>query len=59
MAFSPANFSLVQMYEDGQIKWHNLEYTLEDPTTISDGWWPPALGPFLIYLKLINMYRPF
>ncbi|KAI0432615.1 RNA polymerase II mediator complex subunit Sin4 [Xylaria sp. FL1042] len=37
MAFSPANFSLVQMCEDGQIKWHNLEYTLGDPTTISDG----------------------
>ncbi|KAI3332000.1 RNA polymerase II mediator complex subunit Sin4 [Xylariaceae sp. AK1471] len=36
MAFSPANYSLVQMYEDGQIKWHNLEYTLEDPATISD-----------------------
>ncbi|KAJ3580284.1 hypothetical protein NPX13_g284 [Xylaria arbuscula] len=36
MAFSPANFSLVQMYEDGQVKWHNLEYTLGDPTTISD-----------------------
>ncbi|KAI0526003.1 RNA polymerase II mediator complex subunit Sin4 [Xylaria bambusicola] len=36
MAFSPVNFSLVQMYEDGQIKWHNLEYTLEDPTKISD-----------------------
>ncbi|KAI1276144.1 RNA polymerase II mediator complex subunit Sin4 [Xylaria sp. FL0933] len=37
IAFSPANFSLVQMYEDGQIKWHNIEYTLGDPTEISDG----------------------
>ncbi|KAI0445978.1 RNA polymerase II mediator complex subunit Sin4 [Xylaria telfairii] len=38
MAFSPANYSLVQMYEDWQIKWHNLEYTLEeDPATISEG----------------------
>ncbi|RWA10536.1 hypothetical protein EKO27_g4564 [Xylaria grammica] len=37
MAFSPANYSLVQMYEDGQIKWHNIEYTLGDPATISDG----------------------
>ncbi|KAI0877345.1 RNA polymerase II mediator complex subunit Sin4 [Hypoxylon argillaceum] len=37
MAFSPANYSLVQMCEDWQIKWHNLEYTLGDPTTISPG----------------------
>lgn len=37
MAFSPANCSLVQMYEDWQIKWHNLEYTLADPATISEG----------------------
>ncbi|KAJ8127316.1 hypothetical protein O1611_g6320 [Lasiodiplodia mahajangana] len=36
MAFSPANYSLVQMYEDWQIKWHNLEYTLGDPNAISD-----------------------
>ncbi|KAI0141837.1 RNA polymerase II mediator complex subunit Sin4 [Xylariaceae sp. FL1272] len=36
MAFSPAGYSLVQMYEDGQIKWHNLAYTLGDPLTISD-----------------------
>ncbi|KAI0117720.1 RNA polymerase II mediator complex subunit Sin4 [Nemania sp. FL0031] len=36
MAFSPANYSLVQMYEDWQIKWHNLEYTLEDPNTVSN-----------------------
>ncbi|KAI0408928.1 RNA polymerase II mediator complex subunit Sin4 [Xylaria palmicola] len=37
MAFSPSNYSLVQMYEDGQIKWHNLEYTLGDPAATSDG----------------------
>ncbi|KAI2623653.1 RNA polymerase II mediator complex subunit Sin4 [Xylaria nigripes] len=37
MAFSPTNFSLVEMYEDGQIKWHDLEYTLSDPITISEG----------------------
>ncbi|KAI0543058.1 RNA polymerase II mediator complex subunit Sin4 [Xylaria digitata] len=37
MAFSPANYSLVQTYEDGQVKWHNIEYTLGDPATISDG----------------------
>ncbi|TGJ83697.1 hypothetical protein E0Z10_g5062 [Xylaria hypoxylon] len=37
MAFSPANYSLVQMYEDGQIKWHNIEYTSGDPATISNG----------------------
>lgn len=36
MAFSPANFSFVEMYEDWQIKWHNLEYTLGDLTTISN-----------------------
>ncbi|KAI8629437.1 RNA polymerase II mediator complex subunit Sin4 [Xylariaceae sp. FL1651] len=36
MAFSPANYSLVQMYEDGQVKWHNLEYTLEDASMISE-----------------------
>ncbi|KAI1434715.1 RNA polymerase II mediator complex subunit Sin4 [Xylaria sp. CBS 124048] len=36
MAFSPTNFSLVQMYEDGQVKWHNLEYTLSDPMNISE-----------------------
>ncbi|CAJ2513288.1 Uu.00g014070.m01.CDS01 [Anthostomella pinea] len=36
MAFSPSNFSLVQMYEDGKVKWHNLAYTLEDVTSISD-----------------------
>ncbi|KAI0196128.1 RNA polymerase II mediator complex subunit Sin4 [Xylaria flabelliformis] len=36
MAFSPANFSLVQIYEDWQIKWHNLEYILEDTASISD-----------------------
>ncbi|KAI1180670.1 RNA polymerase II mediator complex subunit Sin4 [Nemania sp. FL0916] len=37
MAFSPANLSLVQMYEDGQIKWHNLEYTMGDPVTTPEG----------------------
>lgn len=37
MAFSPTGFSLVQMYEDGQIKWHSLDYTLGDPATISNG----------------------
>ncbi|KAI0021221.1 RNA polymerase II mediator complex subunit Sin4 [Xylariomycetidae sp. FL0641] len=36
IAFSPSNFSLAQMYEDGQVKWHNLEYTLQDPASISD-----------------------
>ncbi|KAI1337449.1 RNA polymerase II mediator complex subunit Sin4 [Xylariaceae sp. FL0016] len=35
-AFSPSHFSLVQMYEDGQVRWHNLEYTLGDPSSISD-----------------------
>lgn len=51
MAFSPANCSLVQMYEDWQIKWHNLEYTLADPATISEGWYP--LVPWL----LIDRFR--
>jgi mediator of RNA polymerase II transcription subunit 16, fungi type len=37
MAFSPTGFSLVQMYEDGQIKWHSLDYTLGDPATVSNG----------------------
>ncbi|KAI5926303.1 RNA polymerase II mediator complex subunit Sin4 [Camillea tinctor] len=36
MAFSPSNFSLVQMNEDGQVKWHNLKYTLTDMNSISD-----------------------
>ncbi|KAI1504605.1 RNA polymerase II mediator complex subunit Sin4 [Biscogniauxia marginata] len=36
MAFSPSNFSLVQMNEDGQVKWHNLEYTLADLSSITD-----------------------
>ncbi|KAI1485217.1 RNA polymerase II mediator complex subunit Sin4 [Biscogniauxia mediterranea] len=36
MAFSPSNFSLVQMNEDGQVKWHNLKYTLTDISSISD-----------------------
>ncbi|KAH9903964.1 RNA polymerase II mediator complex subunit Sin4 [Xylariomycetidae sp. FL2044] len=36
MALSPSNLSVVQMYEHGPIKWHNLEYTLADPATMSD-----------------------
>ncbi|KAI1817793.1 RNA polymerase II mediator complex subunit Sin4 [Poronia punctata] len=37
MAFSPTTFSLVQMYEDGQIKWHGLNFTSGDPDKTSDG----------------------
>ncbi|KAI1328343.1 RNA polymerase II mediator complex subunit Sin4 [Xylariaceae sp. FL0255] len=37
IAFSPANCSLIQLSEDGRVKWHNLEYTLADPASISDG----------------------
>ncbi|GAP84915.2 putative mediator of RNA polymerase ii transcription subunit 16 [Rosellinia necatrix] len=36
MAFSPSNYSLVQMYEDWQIKWHNPEYTLVETSTITN-----------------------
>ncbi|KAI1819979.1 RNA polymerase II mediator complex subunit Sin4 [Xylaria intraflava] len=36
MAFSPTNFSLVEMYEDGQIKWHDLESTLSDPASVPE-----------------------
>ncbi|KAI0398509.1 RNA polymerase II mediator complex subunit Sin4 [Xylariaceae sp. FL0594] len=36
MAHSPTGFSHVQLNEDGQIKWHSLAYTLDDPAKISD-----------------------
>lgn len=52
MAFSPANCSLVQISEDWQIKWHNLEYALGDPATISDGWLLLALKLSIVQVNL-------
>ncbi|KAI1102358.1 RNA polymerase II mediator complex subunit Sin4 [Jackrogersella minutella] len=36
MAFSPTNFSSVQLCEDGQVKWHKINYTLADLDTMTD-----------------------
>lgn len=36
-ALSPTNFSLVEILEDGKIKWHPISYTLNDLSTITDG----------------------
>ncbi|RYP80118.1 hypothetical protein DL769_002604 [Monosporascus sp. CRB-8-3] len=35
-ALSPTSFSLVEMLEDGKIKWHPINYTLADPATMTD-----------------------
>ncbi|KAI1859795.1 hypothetical protein JX265_010244 [Neoarthrinium moseri] len=35
-AVSPTLFSLVQMCEDGKIKWHGVNYTLSDPASMDD-----------------------
>ncbi|OTB06539.1 hypothetical protein M426DRAFT_9670 [Hypoxylon sp. CI-4A] len=36
VALSPTNFSLVQLCEDGQVKWHSIHYTLADIEAIND-----------------------
>ncbi|KAI2466218.1 RNA polymerase II mediator complex subunit Sin4 [Annulohypoxylon bovei var. microspora] len=36
MALSPTNFSMVQLCEDGQVKWNSINYTLADVESISD-----------------------
>ncbi|KAI8958722.1 mediator complex, subunit Med16 [Daldinia sp. FL1419] len=35
-AFSPTNFSLVQLCEDGKVKWHSINYTLTDIASMND-----------------------
>ncbi|RYP18890.1 hypothetical protein DL765_003678 [Monosporascus sp. GIB2] len=35
-ALSPTGFSLVELLEDGKIKWHPINYTLADPATMTD-----------------------
>lgn len=42
MALSPTNFSLVQICEDGQVKWHSINYTLSDLESMTDGMCPSA-----------------
>lgn len=35
-AVSPTTFSIVQMCEDGKVKWHGLNYTLNNPSALDD-----------------------
>ncbi|KAK8089694.1 mediator of RNA polymerase II transcription subunit 16 [Apiospora hydei] len=35
-AISPTHFSVVQLCEDGKVKWHPIHYTLADPSAMSD-----------------------
>lgn len=35
-AFSPTNFSFVQLCEDGKVKWHSINYTLADLESMTD-----------------------
>ncbi|KAI1769447.1 RNA polymerase II mediator complex subunit Sin4 [Hypoxylon sp. FL1150] len=35
-AFSPSNFSMVQICEDGQVKWRSIDYTLADLESITN-----------------------
>ncbi|KAI1077092.1 RNA polymerase II mediator complex subunit Sin4 [Whalleya microplaca] len=48
MALSPSNFSLAQMYEDGQIKWHSVNYTLADPQSVTDAQVSALVASFTI-----------
>ncbi|KAI0160980.1 RNA polymerase II mediator complex subunit Sin4 [Hypoxylon sp. FL1284] len=36
IALSPSNYSLVQLCENGQVKWRTIEYTLADPESMID-----------------------
>ncbi|KAI0007080.1 RNA polymerase II mediator complex subunit Sin4 [Xylariaceae sp. FL0662B] len=48
MALSPSNLSVAQMYEDGQIKWHPIAYTLTDPQSITDAQAAALVASFTI-----------
>lgn len=36
-AISPTHFSVVQLCEDGKVKWHPVHYTVADPLSMTDG----------------------
>ncbi|KAI1206459.1 RNA polymerase II mediator complex subunit Sin4 [Annulohypoxylon truncatum] len=48
MALSPTNFSLVQLCEDGQVKWNPVNYTLGDIESITDSQVPALVASFTI-----------
>ncbi|KAK8872909.1 RNA polymerase II mediator complex subunit Sin4 [Apiospora arundinis] len=35
-AISPTHFSVVQLCEDGKVKWHPVQYTIADPSSMTD-----------------------
>ncbi|XDG09251.1 hypothetical protein ABKA04_008866 [Annulohypoxylon sp. FPYF3050] len=48
MALSPTNFSLVQICEDGQVKWNPIHYTLSDIDSINDSQVSALVASFTI-----------
>lgn len=48
MALSPTNFSLVQICEDGQVKWHSINYTLSDLESMTDAQVSALVASFTI-----------
>ncbi|KAI0889256.1 RNA polymerase II mediator complex subunit Sin4 [Annulohypoxylon maeteangense] len=48
MALSPTNFSLVQLCEDGQVKWNSINYTLSDIESITDSQVSALVASFTI-----------
>ncbi|KAL7627995.1 Mediator of RNA polymerase II transcription subunit 16 [Parahypoxylon ruwenzoriense] len=47
-ALSPTNFSLVQIREDGQVKWRDINYTLADPESVTDAQVSALVASFTI-----------
>ncbi|KAI0388029.1 RNA polymerase II mediator complex subunit Sin4 [Hypomontagnella monticulosa] len=48
MALSPTNFSLVQLCEDGQMKWHPISYTQSEPESLTDAQVSALVAAFTI-----------
>ncbi|KAI1141912.1 RNA polymerase II mediator complex subunit Sin4 [Hypoxylon sp. FL0543] len=48
IALSPTNFSLVQLYEDGQMKWHSISYTLADVESMTEAQVSALVASFTI-----------
>ncbi|KAI0128050.1 RNA polymerase II mediator complex subunit Sin4 [Hypoxylon sp. NC0597] len=48
MALSPTNFSLVQLCENGQMKWHSINYTLADVASMTEAQVSAVVAGFTI-----------
>ncbi|KAI1386709.1 RNA polymerase II mediator complex subunit Sin4 [Hypoxylon trugodes] len=48
IALSPTNFSLVQLCEDGKVKWHSINYTAANPESMTDAQVSALVASFTI-----------